>query len=62
MYDTDVFRHNALNEKDRDILELVETIKNALEGDSNDAEHDALVDVAGFFEIDWTSYDDREDV
>jgi hypothetical protein len=37
-------------------------VKDALEGDSNDSEHDALVDVAGYFDIEYRSpYDDDED-
>lgn len=41
--------------------ELREEIRAALEGDSNDAEHDALVSVAEAFGIKWTSHEDRED-
>jgi hypothetical protein len=33
---------------------LENTIRQALEGDSNDAEHDALVEVAGHFGIHYT--------
>ena len=39
-------------------LALRAEIKAALEGDSNDAEHDALVSVAGWLGIEWTSFDD----
>jgi hypothetical protein len=41
--------------------ELSSEIKRALEGDSNDAEHDALASVADHFGISWTSpyADDR---
>lgn len=35
--------------------ELSSEIKRALEGDSNDAEHDALASVADHFGISWTS-------
>jgi hypothetical protein len=40
---------------------LKEEIKDALEGESNDAEHDALAAVADHFGIEWTSVEDRED-
>jgi hypothetical protein len=36
-------------------------VQDALGGDSNDAEHDALVSVADHFNIEWTSYEDRDD-
>jgi hypothetical protein len=36
-------------------------IKEALEGDSNDDEHDALVAVAEYLDIEYTSYDDQDD-
>jgi hypothetical protein len=35
-------------------------VKAALEGDSNDAEHDALDAVAGALGIDWISFEDKE--
>lgn len=41
-------------------VELVTAIREALEGDSNDAEHDALVAVAQHFGIEYISEDDRE--
>ena len=37
---------------------LAEDIRAALEGDSNDAEHDALSAVASSLGISWTPYDD----
>lgn len=37
--------------------DVVSDIRSALEGDSNDAEHDALVGVADFFAIDYTPSD-----
>ena len=40
---------------------LLAEIKAALEGDSNDAEHDALVSCAQYFELDYTPYDDLDD-
>lgn len=51
------FRWAALNAKDDEIAELAKAIRSALEGDSNDAEHDALVDVAQFFGIDYEPVD-----
>lgn len=36
-------------------------VKAALEGDSNDAEHDALVSVAGELGISWVAFDDGDD-
>jgi hypothetical protein len=53
-YDLGSFRTAAMQSTDATIA-LVDTIKKALEGDSNDAEHDALVDVAQFFGIGWVS-------
>jgi len=38
---------------DEEVRELEREIVGALEGDSNDAEHDALVSVAQFFGIDY---------
>lgn len=40
---------------------LVDEIKAALEGDSNDDEHDALASVAEALGIEWTPFDDLED-
>lgn len=40
---------------------LKKEVKDALEGDSNDAEHDALVSVAGALSIEWTDPDDEDD-
>jgi hypothetical protein len=37
-------------------------IKDALEGDSNDADHDALVSVAQHLGLEWTSYEEREEL
>lgn len=51
--DATLFRRNALEAGDKDIEYLVNEVRAALEGDSNDAEHDALVYVADFFDIDW---------
>lgn len=56
-----VFRRAASHASDLEIAELVGVIRSALEGDSNDAEHDALVEVAGFFNIDYTPFDDLDD-
>ena len=53
MIDTTPFRRAALDAPDVEIVELVEEITSALEGDSNDAEHDALAGVARFFGIDY---------
>jgi hypothetical protein len=39
--------------------ELSSEIKDALEGDSNDAEHDALSSVADHFGIPWTDFEDK---
>jgi hypothetical protein len=36
-------------------------IRDALEGESNDAEHDALVTVADVLGIDYTPFDDQEE-
>lgn len=44
-----------------DLDALKAEIKSALEGDSNDAEHDALAAVADHFGIEWTSFEDREE-
>jgi hypothetical protein len=44
-----------------DLAWLKGEIKDALEGESNDAEHDALAAVASHFGIEWTSFEDRED-
>lgn len=44
-----------------DLDSLMQEIKDALEGESNDAEHDALAAVADHFGIQWTSFEDRED-
>lgn len=57
-FDTTPFRRAALDAPDAEVVDLIETVKAALEGDSNDAEHDALSDVAGFFGIDYTPFDD----
>jgi hypothetical protein len=43
-----------------DSTDLKAEAKDALEGDSNDAEHDALVSVAGYFDIEYTSFEERE--
>lgn len=50
-----ILRQNMATYSAPEIAELAQTIKDALEGDSNDAEHDALVEVAGCFGIGWTS-------
>lgn len=42
---------------DDDLANLRDEIKDALEGDSNDAEHDALVSVADYFNITYTPSD-----
>ncbi len=36
---------------DKEFLALKKVIREALEGNSNDAEHDALLEVAQFFDI-----------
>jgi hypothetical protein len=51
--DTTPFRRRALDARDEEITDLTQSIMRALEGDSNDAEHDALVSVAQFFGIDY---------
>jgi hypothetical protein len=47
------FRRAALGAPDAEIQDLVTEIIGALEGDSNDADHDALVSVAQFFGIEY---------
>lgn len=39
----------------------LDEIRDALEGESNDAEHDALESVASALGIDWTPFEDKED-
>lgn len=60
MQTTDVtpIRRALLDASDAEILALVDTIRTALAGDSNDAEHDALVDVAEALGIE--RYDEEE--
>lgn len=41
--------------------DIAAEVKRALEGDSNDAEHDALVAVAEHFGLDYTPIDYTED-
>ena len=41
-----------------EIAELAQEIKDALQGDSNDAEHDALVGVAYALGLEWEDPDD----
>lgn len=50
-FDTTPFRRAALDAPDAEVVDLIGTVKAALEGESNDAEHDALAEVAGFFGI-----------
>lgn len=63
-YDNDA---HATLEEAREVLgrwpggDLRDVIRAALEGDSNDAEHDALIAVADSLDIEWTSYEDRGD-
>lgn len=56
--DNTVFRRAALEATDAEIDELRNQAVRALEGDSNDAEHDALVEFARFFGFEWTDADD----
>lgn len=56
--DTTSFRRAAIDASDAQITALIDEVRSALEGDSNDAEHDALVSVAGFFSI---AYEPAED-
>lgn len=55
--DTTPMRRAVLDASDIDLTWLRDEIRDALEGDSNDAEHDALAAVAEFFDIEWTSPD-----
>lgn len=55
--DTTPIRRAVLDASDEAITELASTIRAALEGDSNDAEHDALADVADFLNV---TYGDSE--
>ena len=55
------FRNSVADASDGEIDDLVDEIRDALEGDSNDAEHDALVSVAQFFAVDYVYPDDVED-
>ena len=51
-----------LNDSHADLPQsLWATIREALQGDSNDAEHDALAAVADYFGIAWTPFDDLND-
>lgn len=61
MKDTTPFRRAALDTNDDEIVALTREITSALEGDSNDAEHDALVSVAQFFGLEWTALEDQEE-
>lgn len=54
-------RSAFINASDEEIEALVLTITDALEGDSNDAEHDALSDVADFIGLNWNSHYDEDD-
>lgn len=54
----DVFARPAPIERDRFDIE---GIRDALAGDSNDAEHDALVAVADALGITWVPFEERED-
>lgn len=53
-------RSRFVRASDDEICGIVSTITLALDGDSNDAEHDALIDVAEFMGIapDQEEYDD----
>jgi hypothetical protein len=50
-------QRRALNAESK--LTMADEIREALEGDSNDAEHDALVSIAETFGINWTSHYDN---
>lgn len=60
MIDTIPYRRRMAEADDEQIAVLVHSVREALEGDSNDADHDALVDVAHFFDIDYTPTDTGE--
>jgi hypothetical protein len=51
--DTTPLRRAVLDATDRELTDLSEVVRDALEGDSNDAEHDALAHVAEFLNIDY---------
>lgn len=55
-------RSAFINASDEEIEALILTITDALEGESNDAEHDALSDVADFIGLNWNNpYDEDDD-
>ena len=57
--DVTPYRRAVIDASDADLLYTVADIKTALEGDSNDAEHEALAGVAELLGIEWKSpYDD----
>ena len=47
------FRRTLESTTDDEVASLISEIRDALEGDSNDVEHDALASVAAFFGIDY---------
>lgn len=53
MFDATKIRQSVMNASDAYLKLLYDEIKSALEGDSFDAEHDALVAVAQLFGVDW---------
>lgn len=55
--DANAIRRRVAEAPDTSIESLADEIRRALEGDSNDAEHDALVSVAGFLGIDYEPFD-----
>lgn len=51
-------RQKVMDTSDGDLLAYRQAVIDALEGDSNDAEHDALADIAHWFDLDWRSPDE----
>lgn len=60
MIDTTPLRRRVIDATDDEINNLAREIRDALEGDSNDAERDALAYVAGFLGVEYGDPADEE--
>lgn len=58
MIEPGAIRQKVMDTSDDDLRAYGQAIVSALEGDSNDAEHDALADLAHWLDLEWRSPDE----